>query len=122
MILRMEFPAGENDAHALAFLLKLCKNAERIAEYRNVLVLRDIFGNADVRRAAVDDDKIVRFDEACSIARNGFLLLRTLLRGGVTDETLREVLAEAIAGKPRRHGFQEQVADAESRRMNEIGG
>ena len=48
--------------------------------------------------------------------------LRTLLRGGVTDEALREVLAEAIAGKPRRHGFQEQVADAESRRMNEIGG
>ena len=48
--------------------------------------------------------------------------LRTLLRGGVTDEALRVVLAEAIAGKPRRHGFQEQVADAESRRMNEIGG
>ena len=48
--------------------------------------------------------------------------LRALLRGGATDAQVRETLADAIANKPQRHGFLETVADAESRRMNEIGG
>ena len=38
------------------------------------------------------------------------------------DEEIGAAMKEAIAGKPQRHGFLEQIADAESRRMNEIGG
>ena len=48
--------------------------------------------------------------------------MRTMLRGGASDEEIGAAMKEAIAGKPQRHGFLEQIADAESRRMNEIGG
>ena len=48
--------------------------------------------------------------------------LRTLLRGGVEDAQLKEVLRTAIERKPERHGFNESVVDREKRRMNEIGG
>ena len=48
--------------------------------------------------------------------------LRSMLRGGASDEEIGAAMKEAIAGKPQRHGFLEQIADAESRRMNEIGG
>ena len=48
--------------------------------------------------------------------------LRAMLRGGASDEEIGAAMKEAIAGKPQRHGFLEQIADAESRRMNEIGG
>lgn len=48
--------------------------------------------------------------------------LRSMLRGGASDEEIGASMKEAIAGKPQRHGFLEQIADAESRRMNEIGG
>ena len=48
--------------------------------------------------------------------------LRAMLRSGASDEEIGAAMKEAIAGKPQRHGFLEQIADAESRRMNEIGG
>ena len=48
--------------------------------------------------------------------------LRAMLRSGASDEEIGAAMKEVIAGKPQRHGFLEQIADAESRRMNEIGG
>ena len=48
--------------------------------------------------------------------------LRALLRGGADDEKIAEELKKAIANKPRRHGFLDEIGDRESRRMNEIGG
>lgn len=48
--------------------------------------------------------------------------IRALLRGGITDEALTAAMREAIDKKPLRHGFLENVADREERRMNEIGG
>ncbi|MGN1019393.1 MAG: GTP 3',8-cyclase MoaA [Aristaeellaceae bacterium] len=48
--------------------------------------------------------------------------LRAMLRGGAGDEEITSAMREAIARKPARHGFLENVADRESRRMNEIGG
>ena len=45
-----------------------------------------------------------------------------LLRGGADDGALLEALGAAIAAKPKRHGFLEEVGDREVRRMNEIGG
>lgn len=48
--------------------------------------------------------------------------VRALLRGGASDDELQAALAGAIAAKPARHGFFENVGDREARRMNEIGG
>lgn len=48
--------------------------------------------------------------------------LRAMMRGGADDEALLCALSEAIAKKPRRHGFEEDIGDREVRRMNEIGG
>lgn len=48
--------------------------------------------------------------------------LRALLRGGADDGALTEALSRAILQKPRRHGFEEEAADRELRRMNQIGG
>lgn len=48
--------------------------------------------------------------------------LRELLRGGITDDELKETLRSTIERKPERHGFHESVSDREGRRMNEIGG
>ncbi len=75
------------------------------------------------------------FCEQCNRVRltaDGFLKLclnhragldvRGLLRGGVTDAALEEALREAIARKPRRHGFGQEIDDREERRMNAIGG
>ena len=49
-------------------------------------------------------------------------LVGTLLRGGINDEALLEALRAAVAAKPRRHGFMDEIGDREVRRMNEIGG
>ncbi|MGM9616410.1 GTP 3',8-cyclase MoaA [Butyricicoccus sp.] len=48
--------------------------------------------------------------------------LRTLLRSGASDETLRSALRECIYTKPRQHCFAEQTAQAEQQTMNRIGG
>lgn len=48
--------------------------------------------------------------------------VRALLRSGASDDALRQSLAGAIAAKPARHGFGENIGDREARRMNEIGG
>lgn len=48
--------------------------------------------------------------------------LRAMMRGGADDGALLEALAGAIAKKPKRHGFEEDIGDREVRRMNEIGG
>ena len=50
------------------------------------------------------------------------LNVRALLRGGIDDEALLAALREAVAAKPQRHGFGEEIGDREVRRMNEIGG
>ncbi len=48
--------------------------------------------------------------------------VRAMLRGGATDEAIAEALKTAIEHKPQRHGFREDIADRDTRRMNEIGG
>ena len=48
--------------------------------------------------------------------------VRALLREGADDDALLEALRAAIARKPSRHGFLEEIGDREERRMNEIGG
>ena len=48
--------------------------------------------------------------------------LRKLLREGISEAELEAALREAIAHKPKRHGFTEDIEDREIRRMNEIGG
>lgn len=48
--------------------------------------------------------------------------LRTLLRSGASNETLRSALRECIYAKPRQHCFAEQTAQAEQQTMNRIGG
>lgn len=75
------------------------------------------------------------FCDCCNRVRltaDGFLKLclnhtagldvRALLRGGIGDEALLEALRAAVAAKPRRHGFMDEIGDREVRRMNEIGG
>ena len=48
--------------------------------------------------------------------------LRALLRGGADDETITAALSRAILQKPKRHGFEEEATDKDTRRMNQIGG
>ena len=48
--------------------------------------------------------------------------VRALLRGGADDQAIASALSQAILRKPQRHGFEENPADREQRRMNQIGG
>lgn len=48
--------------------------------------------------------------------------LRGMLRSGATDGELETAIREAIARKPKRHEFYQNISDGEVRRMNEIGG
>lgn len=50
--------------------------------------------------------------------------LRQILRGGQSDETLREALEQTIFQKPREHHFGElcHLSDEETRKMSQIGG
>ena len=48
--------------------------------------------------------------------------LRALLRQGISDDGLRDVIRSAMLRKPTRHGFSEPIPDRELRRMNQIGG
>lgn len=48
--------------------------------------------------------------------------LRTLLRDGASDTEIRDAILEAVAHKPRAHDFAHTPADADSRRMVQIGG
>ena len=48
--------------------------------------------------------------------------LRALLRGGADDEAIMAALSRAIRQKPKRHGFEEETMDKDTRRMNQIGG
>lgn len=61
------------------------------------------------------------FLKLCLNHRAG-LDLRKLLREGISEAELEAALREAIAHKPKRHGFTEDIEDREIRRMNEIGG
>lgn len=48
--------------------------------------------------------------------------LRAMLRGGSSDNEIRNAVQKAIESKPRRHGFLDTIDDREKRRMNTIGG
>ena len=48
--------------------------------------------------------------------------LRTPMREGADDDTLRAMIDDAVTAKPREHGFTDNTADIEKRSMNEIGG
>ena len=48
--------------------------------------------------------------------------VRALLRGGADDDTMMGALSQAILRKPKRHGFEVETADKDTRRMNQIGG
>lgn len=49
--------------------------------------------------------------------------LRAVLRGGGSDEELKTVICETIAGKPISHNFnEEKIAPEECRSMSQIGG
>ena len=68
-------------------------------------------------------DKVQNWNQ--DMTREALILAKangTLRSLGASDEEIGAAMKEAIAGKPQRHGFLEQIADAESRRMNEIGG
>lgn len=75
------------------------------------------------------------FCETCNRVRltaRGFLALclgqedgvdlRAPLRAGVTDEALRQIIIDAIAKKPERHFFNENVHNIEFRQMVSLGG
>ena len=76
-----------------------------------------------------------RFCESCNrlrLTHEGFLKLclyhkdgvdlRTPMREGADDDTLRAMIDDAVTAKPREHGFTDNTADIEKRSMNEIGG
>lgn len=48
--------------------------------------------------------------------------LRGMLRQGADDDGIADAIRRAIADKPGRHAFYEDVHDHEMHRMNEIGG
>lgn len=48
--------------------------------------------------------------------------LRDALRKGITDETLEEMILQALAMKPEAHPPAEEIAAADNRAMIEIGG
>lgn len=48
--------------------------------------------------------------------------VRTLLRAGACAEKIEAAMREAIAQKPREHGFTQDIGDHETRRMHAIGG
>lgn len=48
--------------------------------------------------------------------------LRALLRGGASDEELREAMRRCIAAKPKQHCFADPTGAVERRTMNRIGG
>ena len=48
--------------------------------------------------------------------------LRTLIRGGCTDDELREALKISIYNKPRAHCFDTDAAVTERHAMSQIGG
>lgn len=48
--------------------------------------------------------------------------LKTLIRKGISDEELKEVLKESIYNKPEKHSFGANNSKSDQRAMNEIGG
>lgn len=48
--------------------------------------------------------------------------LRSMLRQGADDTEMMEEISKAIANKPGRHAFYEEISDHEERNMNAIGG
>jgi cyclic pyranopterin phosphate synthase len=50
--------------------------------------------------------------------------LKTILRGGGTDEDLRRAIGQALAEKPKGHNFEKKTefTDREHRGMSQIGG
>ena len=48
--------------------------------------------------------------------------LKPLLRAGISDEDLVQVLRDAIYEKPTEHGFGKDISDQEQKKMFQIGG
>ncbi len=48
--------------------------------------------------------------------------LRDPLRSGISDEALKQLIVDAIAKKPERHHFNENVHNIEFRQMVNLGG
>jgi GTP 3',8-cyclase len=48
--------------------------------------------------------------------------LREILRSGVSDEKLRDIISEGIFNKPEQHNFKDNSLDSDERSMYEIGG
>ena len=48
--------------------------------------------------------------------------LRSMLRQGADDTEMMDEISKAIANKPGRHAFYEEISDHEERNMNAIGG
>jgi GTP 3',8-cyclase len=48
--------------------------------------------------------------------------LREPLRNGITDEELKEIIAEGIFNKPQAHKFKDNSMESDKRSMYEIGG
>lgn len=48
--------------------------------------------------------------------------LRGLLRGGASDEEIKEKIRQTIYAKPKEHAFGEKKEGAENRKMSQIGG
>ncbi len=57
-------PAQNDDAH-IAALRQNFRNIESVADNRNVLVLRDTVSKVRHRRAAIDENRIIGFDQRC---------------------------------------------------------
>ncbi len=63
---------------------------------------------------------MVRSSHACSTPAE--TSLRDALRKGITDQTLEEMILQALAMKPEAPPPAEEIAAAENRAMIEIGG
>lgn len=63
------------------------------------------------------------FLKTCLQYDNG-VELKTILRGGGTDEDLRRAIGQALAEKPKGHSFEKKTefTDREHRGMSQIGG
>ena len=63
------------------------------------------------------------FLKTCLQYDNG-VELKTILRGGGTDEDLRRAIGQALAEKPKGHNFEKKTefTDREHRGMSQIGG
>ena len=87
----------------------------------------DVAGNGPCHYFAVPGFQIrltsEGFLKTCLQYDNG-VELKTILRGGGTDEDLRRAIGQALAEKPKGHSFEKKTefTDREHRGMSQIGG